>query len=225
MTEVSAAASFLGYTHNAIKKLNESRAMLDRYVQHQTSRIDAIHEQNQSTLNQQNDRIQSSLSKLKSIQRQRGVSASGVSHGEGLSSPSTDKENTNDVNGIVQQQKSLAERQMEVERQLANLHLEQKEVQKSLKGKCVTFIAIAMFVGMVFSIRLRLDSIKIYTSHRHFDIFDEFNAHSYSNEQRGEGSIHKSRTSSKIKRKSRKSQTSHSGKTHHCNLQISIVRT
>lgn len=127
MTTVTATASVLGYTQNAIKKLNESRALLDQYVQHQTSKIDAIHQRNQLAYNQETNRIKSSMDSLKNIQQQRGHADA---EGDGSEE---DKENT--VNGIVQQQKSLAERQMDMERQLANLHLEQKGVQKSLNGE------------------------------------------------------------------------------------------
>ena len=127
MTTVTATASVLGYTQNAIKKLNESRALLDQYVQHQTSKIDAIHQRNQLAYNQETNRIKSSMDSLKNIQQQRGHAGA---EGDGSEE---DKENS--VNGIVQQQKSLAERQMDMERQLANLHLEQKGVQKSLNGE------------------------------------------------------------------------------------------
>jgi len=54
---------------------------------------------------------------LKAIQRQRGLVG--------------DKENE----GIAQQKESLADKQRDVERQLANLHLEQKDVLKKLNGE------------------------------------------------------------------------------------------
>jgi len=53
------------------------------------------------------------------------------------SSDANGKENSNG-DGIVQQKQILAEKQIEVERQLANLHLEQKEVKKCLNGEIIT---------------------------------------------------------------------------------------
>jgi len=48
--------------------------------------------------------------------------------------------------GIVQQKECLAERQMEVERQLANLHLEKKTVQKSLQCELFFQYSVSIFI-------------------------------------------------------------------------------
>ena len=123
----------LGYTRNAIQKLNESRSLLDQYVQHQKSKIDDLRQRNQLVHAQENEKIQSSLKVLKTIQRQRGVVDDCTDvDGDGDGGNDGGKEDRY-LDGIVQQKEILAERQMEVERQLANLHLEKKNVQKSLQ--------------------------------------------------------------------------------------------
>ena len=71
------------------------------------------------------------MNELKSIQRQRGIGID--KENEGADADGNDHELN--VNGVAQQKKSYAEKQIEVERQLANLHLEQKETQKTLVGK------------------------------------------------------------------------------------------
>jgi hypothetical protein len=121
----------LGYTRNAIQKLNESRSLLDQYVQHQKSKIDDLRQRNQLVHAQETEKVQSSLKVLKTIQRQRGVVDDGTDV-DGDGDGDGGKEDRY-LDGIVQQKESLAERQMEVERQLANLHLEKKTVQKSLQ--------------------------------------------------------------------------------------------
>jgi len=53
------------------------------------------------------------------------------------SSDANGKENSNG-DGIVQQKQILAEKQIEIKKQLANLHLEQKKIKKYLNNKIIT---------------------------------------------------------------------------------------
>ena len=134
----------LGFTKNALQKLYQERTLLDQYVRQQKAKIDALHESNTTAFNQEKNRIKSSLDTLKMIQRKIGddkVDGDGDDNG---------KENSNG-DGIVQQKQSLAEKQIEVERQLANLHLEQKEVKKCLNGEFI-ILPVLVHVLVVFRI-------------------------------------------------------------------------
>jgi len=101
----------LGFTHTALSKLKESRELLDQYVQHRTSAIDSIQKQKQITFDEQHAGIDLKLKELKKIQRQRGC-------------------NDGSEEGIQQQQQALREKQHDVERELANFHLENKNISK-----------------------------------------------------------------------------------------------
>ena len=129
--DMNESRSVLGFTKNALQKINQERDLLDQYVQHQKAKIDALHESNATAYNQENDRIKSSMDTLKMIQRKIG--------------DDNEKKNGNG-DGIVQQKQSLAQKQIEVESQLANLHLEQKEVKKNLNGEFYIYRYITLHV-------------------------------------------------------------------------------
>ena len=133
--DMNESRSVLGFTKNALQKLNQERSLLDQYVQHQKAKIDALHESNATAYNQENDRIKSSMDTLKMIQRKIGD----------VDGDDNEKKNDNG-DGIVQQKQSLAQKQIEVESQLANLHLEQKEVKMNLNGEFYIYRYITLHV-------------------------------------------------------------------------------
>jgi|AntRauTorckE5430_2_1112549.scaffolds.fasta_scaffold16407_2 hypothetical protein len=117
--------SVLGFTHTALSKLKGSRELLLQYVQHKTSEIDSIQKQNEISFEKQQQEIRLKLTELKRIQRQRGCNRNDANADDGT-----------EVEGIQQQQEALREKQHDVERELANFHLENKNVSKMLLGEC-----------------------------------------------------------------------------------------
>ena len=132
-TRTSSPHTVLGFTHQALSKFKESRDRLDNYVQRKTSQIDSIQAQNETMHRTKHEEIQEKLKELKKIQRRLGWKGDG----DGDASEGQDSSE-----GIRQQQDVLKAKQMEVERELANFHLEKKNVSKLLAGElCVlTFI-------------------------------------------------------------------------------------
>jgi hypothetical protein len=119
--------SVLGFSHAALAKLKESRSLLENYVSEQTTKLDSIQADNQSVYQKKCDEIQQKMNELKRIQRQRGVQQQS-NDGE------CDDDDGHEM-GIQHRLKKMQEKQMEVERELANLHLEKKQVSKKLLGE------------------------------------------------------------------------------------------
>lgn len=132
-TRTSSPHTVLGFTHQALSKLKESRDLLDDYVQRKTSQIDSIQAQNETMHRIKHEEIQEKLKELKKIQRRLGWK------GDGDGDASEEQDSSE---GIRQQQDALKVKQMEVERELANFHLEKKNVTKLLAGelRVLTFI-------------------------------------------------------------------------------------
>ena len=125
-TRTSSPHTVLGFTHQALSKLKESRDLLDDYVQRKTSQIDSIQAQNETIHRMKHEEIQEKLKELKKIQRRLGWK------GDGDGDASEEQDSSE---GIRQQQDALKVKQMEVERELANFHLEKKNVTKLLAGE------------------------------------------------------------------------------------------
>lgn len=122
----SSPQSVLGFSHAALSKLKESRILLENYVAEQKSKIDSIQAHNQRVYQEKREEIQRKLDELRRIQCQRGLQQSSKNNGQ---------DESEDELGIKQRLEKLQEKQMEVERELANLHLEKKQVCKQLLGE------------------------------------------------------------------------------------------
>lgn len=114
----AATASPLGFTHNALSQLKKSRQLFDNYVAKQTAEINQIQSQKKFIYKQQCEQIKEKIQELQQIQRHRGVASE-----------------ESDSDGIQQCLNVLQAKQIELERELANLHLEKKGLQKSLNGE------------------------------------------------------------------------------------------
>ena len=130
ITRTSSPQSVLGFTHQALSNLKESRDLLDDYVQRKKSQIDFIQAQNETMHQTKHEEIQEKLKELKKIQRRRGWKGDGDGDGDGDASEEQDSSE-----GIRQQLDAFKAKQMEVERELANFHLEKKNVSKLLAGQ------------------------------------------------------------------------------------------
>ncbi len=118
-----------GFTNDAMEQLKSSRQLLTTYKERQMKCIDDAMDQTYQAFKSEQNKIQSAMNELRSIQRQRGVDDENE---DGSGSSSGDSSSTENQ---VEKREKLHQRRTEVERNLANLHLKQKQVQKKVMGE------------------------------------------------------------------------------------------
>jgi hypothetical protein len=154
MTAQIESSSFeLGFSKNLLNKIQSSKLNLDAFLQRQTSTFETTKSQNDLTYASCQDKIQAKMNELKMIQRQRGVMSRNMedtssNHREeekddfDVEVDDEEGEESNDTvgsqnheEGIAQKIKMLQVQQIELERKIANLTLEQKQVRNQVQSK------------------------------------------------------------------------------------------
>lgn len=142
MTAQIESSSFeLGFSKNLLNKIQSSKLNLDAFLQRQTSTFETTKSQNDLTYASCQDKIQAKMNELKMIQRQRGVMSRNMDTLTNTEEEKDDfdvveeEEESNDTEGIAQKIKMLQVQQIELERKIANLTLEQKQVRNQVQSK------------------------------------------------------------------------------------------
>lgn len=153
--QIDSSAYELGFSKNFLNKIQSSKINLDAFLQRQSSTLETIKSQNDHTYTLCLDKISAKMNELKLIQYQRGVikphlkSSSTVEEKDNLHSmiaiennvdndPSLkDEEDSNDSEGMAQKMKMLQMKQIALERKIANLTLEQKQVRNQVQSEYV----------------------------------------------------------------------------------------
>lgn len=147
--QIESSSLELGFSKNLLNKIQSSKINLEAFLQRQTSTLESTKSQNDLTYASCQDKIQAKMNELKMIQRQRGVMSRTLDTSTTqqyfeeekdeleLEEPDDDAvEVQNEEEGIAQKIKMLQVQQIELERKIANLTLEQKQVRNHVQSKC-----------------------------------------------------------------------------------------
>eukprot|EP00554_Chaetoceros_debilis_P010334 CAMPEP_0194111376 /NCGR_PEP_ID=MMETSP0150-20130528/10395_1 /TAXON_ID=122233 /ORGANISM="Chaetoceros debilis, Strain MM31A-1" /LENGTH=346 /DNA_ID=CAMNT_0038800789 /DNA_START=51 /DNA_END=1091 /DNA_ORIENTATION=- len=130
----------LGFSTQSMTQLTKSRQLLDAFVMQQRNIMDGLQQERITAYQKEMEGIQLKMRELQSIQFQRGVydydsAADNCDNGD---DGKTDDKNSNTrreerMNRHAAKKKELEERRIKVERDMANLHLEQKDLQRKVE--------------------------------------------------------------------------------------------
>jgi TATA-binding protein-associated factor Taf7 len=151
--QIESSSFELGFSKNLLNKIQSSKLNLDAFLQRQTSTFETIQSQNDLTYASCQDKIQAKMNELKMIQRQRGVMSRNMDTSTNTEEEKDDfdvveeeEEESNDTEGIAQKIKMLQVQQIELERKIANLTLEQKQVRNQVQSKCIHFYILDLHI-------------------------------------------------------------------------------
>jgi hypothetical protein len=130
----------LGFTTKLLSRIEQSKTKLNTYIKQQRkSTIDTMNTM-QKVQQLEKEDIKHQILELKHIQYKRGVlvdidgTGNGNDDGDGTADGTSNNNSTNSGNGgLAQQQQTLKEKLVEIERELANCQLEHKQVDKNVK--------------------------------------------------------------------------------------------
>jgi len=146
--QIESSSLELGFSKNFLNKIQSSKINLEAFLQRQTSTLESTKSQNDLTYASCQDKIQAKMNELKMIQRQRGVMSRTLDTSTTqkyeeekdeleFEEPDDDAVEVQNEEGIAQKIKMLHVQQIELERKIANLTLEQKQVRNHVQSKCV----------------------------------------------------------------------------------------
>lgn len=118
--------SVLGFTSSLLDTLKSSQHKFDDWVQTQRDRADAAAAAHDDLVEAQRAEIEGLEAELAAIRDNLGVGGNGA----GEEAP----DSAND-GSIARQREQMKQRQAEIERSIADLHLRQREKQRELEGK------------------------------------------------------------------------------------------
>jgi hypothetical protein len=130
---VGEGASVLGFTSSLLSTLKSSQRKFDDWVQTQRERADAAAAAHNDLVEAQRAEIEGLEAELEAIRANLGVGGSGGA-GEDNDEAAVAKGDAND-GSIARQREQMKQRQAEIERSIADLHLRQGEKQKELEGE------------------------------------------------------------------------------------------
>ena len=136
---VGDGASVLGFTSSLLSTLKSSQHKFDDWVQTQRERADAAAAAHNDLVEAQRAEIEGLEAELEAIRANLGVGG-GAGAGEENDEAAEAKGDAND-GSIARQREQMKQRQAEIERSIADLHLRQGEKQRELEGE---FCCIAM---------------------------------------------------------------------------------
>jgi len=126
---VGDGASVLGFTSSLLDTLKASQHKFDDWVQSQRDRADAAAAAHNDLVDAQRAEIEGLEAELEAIRANLGVGGGG-----GGEEDSKAKGDAND-GSIARQREQMKQRQAEIERSIADLHLRQGEKQRELEGE------------------------------------------------------------------------------------------
>ena len=130
---VGDGASVLGFTSSLLSTLKSSQYKFDDWVQTQRERADAAAAAHNDLVEAQRAEIEGLENELEAIRANLGVGGSGGA-GEDNDEAAEAKGGAND-GSIARQREQMKQRQAEIERSIADLHLRQGEKQRELEGE------------------------------------------------------------------------------------------
>ena len=130
---VGEGASVLGFTSSLLSTLKSSQHKFDDWVQTQRERADAAAAAHNDLVEAQRAEIEGLEAELEAIRANLGVGGSGGA-GEDNDEAAEAKGDAND-GSIARQREQMKQRQAEIERSIADLHLRQGEKQRELEGE------------------------------------------------------------------------------------------
>ena len=136
---VGDGASVLGFTSSLLSTLKSSQHKFDDWVQTQRERADVAAAAHNDLVEAQRAEIEGLEAELEAIRANLGVGG-GAGAGEENDEAAEAKGDAND-GSIARQREQMKQRQAEIERSIADLHLRQGEKQRELEGE---FCCIAM---------------------------------------------------------------------------------
>lgn len=118
-----------GFTSSLLDTLKSSQGQFDAWVQNQKDRADAAASAHNDLVAAQRAEIEGLEEELRSIRANLGVDGGG-----GTGGGSSNDGNNND-GSIAKQREQMKQRQVDIERAIADLHLRQREKQRELEGE------------------------------------------------------------------------------------------
>ena len=130
---VGDGASVLGFTSSLLSTLKSSQHKFDDWVQTQRERADAAAAAHNDLVEAQRAEIEGLEAELEAIRANLGVGG-GAGAGEENDEAAEAEGDAND-GSIARQREQMKQRQAEIERSIADLHLRQGEKQRELEGE------------------------------------------------------------------------------------------
>ena len=140
---VGDGASVLGFTSSLLSTLKSSQHKFDDWVQTQRERADAAAAAHNDLVEAQRAEIEGLEAELEAIRANLGVGGGGGA-GEDNDEAAEAEGDAND-GSIARQREQMKQRQAEIERSIADLHLRQGEKQRELEGEFVALRWIPTF--------------------------------------------------------------------------------
>lgn len=131
---VGEGASVLGFTSSLLSTLKSSQRKFDDWVQTQRERADAAAAAHNDLVEAQRAEIEGLEAELEAIRANLGVGGSGGAGKDNDEAKGDAKGDAND-GSIARQREQMKQRQAEIERSIADLHLRQGEKQRELEGE------------------------------------------------------------------------------------------
>ena len=125
--------SVLGFTHNFLQRIQQSKSLLDSYEKLMRDKADSAIRCQADVCEQESEEIHSLIETLKRVQCKRGL-INDQHRGDGDNSDRIDDAGVT-KGGVAWEQAELDRKLVDAEKELVKCQLEHKKVDKNVKGK------------------------------------------------------------------------------------------
>ncbi len=132
--------SVLGFSHNLLRKIDESRTLLDTYLKQQRDAIDEVVRRQMEAREREEEEINDKVNELKDLKDKLGLLEDDATSdtnkdddGDGVSVNS--KRQHKEAKGLNHQDAILKEKLQQMEKEMINCRLELEKAERNVKGK------------------------------------------------------------------------------------------